>query len=73
MPYVTVGREAARHLEEDMPTAYEFVAREIGVSRRAEAEEAALSTAVRLAARQRRLQRRLERARAQLDAQSLSG
>jgi len=45
-----------------MPTAYdELVAREIGVSRRAEAEAAVLSTAVRLAARQRRLQRRLER------------
>ncbi len=56
-----------------MPTAYEFVAREIGVSRRAEAEEAALSTVVRLAARERRLQRRLERARGRLNAQNLSG
>ncbi len=51
-----------------MPTAYEFLAREIGVSRRAEAEEAALSTAVRLAARERRLQRRLARVHGQLNA-----
>ena len=53
-----------------MLTAEEFVAREIGVSRRAEAEEAALSTVARLAARQRRLERRLERAQGRLTAQS---
>lgn len=37
------------------------VAREIGVARRAEARDAALSTAVRLARRQKRLSRRIER------------
>ena len=37
------------------------VARGIGVSRRAEAKEAALSSAVRLANRERRLQARLAR------------
>ena len=37
------------------------VAREIGVSRRAEAREAALGTAVRLARRQDRLQARIQR------------
>ena len=57
-----------------MPTAYdELVARAIGVSRRAEAEEAALSTAARLASRQRRLQRRLERVHGRLSARSLDG
>ncbi|CAN5550512.1 MAG: hypothetical protein H0V23_10905 [Nocardioidaceae bacterium] len=55
-----------------MPTAYEYLAREIGVSRRAEAEEAALSTAVRLATRERRLQRRLERVHGHLSAHALS-
>jgi len=45
-----------------MLTAYgELVAREMGVSRRAEAEAAAMSTSIRLVARQRRLERRLER------------
>ena len=54
-----------------MPTAYdELVTRAIGVSRRAEAEEATLSTAARLASRQRRLQRRLERVHEQLGARS---
>jgi len=55
-----------------MPTGYEYLAREIGVSRRAEAEEAALSTAVRLAARERRLQRRLDRVRGHLSAHQFS-
>lgn len=66
------ANERPQYLEEDMPTAYEFVAREIGVSRRAEAEEAALSTAVRLAARERRLQRRLDRVHGQLNARPYS-
>ncbi|MBA2456097.1 MAG: hypothetical protein H0V48_06120 [Nocardioidaceae bacterium] len=55
-----------------MPTAYESVAREIGVSRRAEADEAALSAAVRLGARERRLQRRLERVNGRLAARAFS-
>ena len=55
-----------------MLTAEEFVAREIGVSRRAEAEEAALSTAVRLAARERRLQRRLQRVHGRLSGRSFT-
>ncbi len=55
-----------------MPTAYEYLAREIGVSRRAEAEEAALSTAVRLATRERRLQRRLDRVQGHLSARTFS-
>jgi len=59
-------------LEEDMFTAYEVLAREIGASRRAEAEEAALSTAVRLAARERRLQRRLDRVHGRLSGQNIS-
>ncbi|MDX6298194.1 MAG: hypothetical protein QOI51_2051 [Nocardioidaceae bacterium] len=37
------------------------LAREIGVARRAEAREVALSTAVRLARRQKRLNKRIER------------
>lgn len=55
-----------------MFTAYEVLAREIGASRRAEAEEAALSTAVRLAARERRLQRRLDRVHGRLSGQNIS-
>jgi hypothetical protein len=55
-----------------MLTAHEFLAREFGVSRRAEAEEAALSTAVRLAARERRLQRRLQRVQGRLSSRSFT-
>lgn len=55
-----------------MSTAYEYLAREIGVSRRAEAEEAALSTAARLTTRQRRLQRRLDRVNGRLSARAFS-
>lgn len=53
-----------------MPTVYEYLAREIGVSRRAEAEEAALSTAARLGARERRLQRRLEKVHARINVRA---
>jgi hypothetical protein len=45
------------------------VAREIGVSRRAEARESELSAAVRLANRQRRLQHRIQRLQGQLSGQ----
>ena len=55
-----------------MLTAEEFVAREIGVSRRAEAEEANLSTVARLAARERRLQRRLQRVHGRLSARDFT-
>ncbi len=55
-----------------MFAAYEYLAREIGVSRRAEAEEAALSTAARLATRERRLQRRMERLHGRLSPRSFS-
>jgi hypothetical protein len=45
------------------------VAREIGVSRRAEARESALSAAVRLANRERRLSSRRQRAEERLSGQ----
>jgi hypothetical protein len=45
------------------------VAREIGVSRRAEARESELTAAIRLANRQRRLQRRIQRLNGQLAGQ----
>jgi len=44
------------------------VAREVGVSRRAEARESELVSAARLARRQRRLERRIERLHAHLAA-----
>jgi len=44
-----------------MFAAHELLPREIGVSRRAEAAQAALTTAARLAARERRLHRRQQR------------
>jgi hypothetical protein len=47
------------------------VAREIGVTRRAEARESVLLAAARLARRQRRIDRRLQRIDEQLAGQSL--
>ncbi len=48
------------------------VAREIGVSRRAEARESVLSAAVRLANRERRLQRRRQRIEERLAGQGFN-
>jgi hypothetical protein len=62
-----VGRRADENTEEVMLTAPD-VAREVGVSRRAEARESELISAARLARRQRRLERRIERLHAHLAA-----
>lgn len=59
----------AQKAEEDMLTAPD-VAREIGVSRRAEARESVLQASARLARRERRIQRRRQRLDEQLAGQS---
>ncbi|MGI8576532.1 MAG: hypothetical protein ACR2KG_01145 [Nocardioidaceae bacterium] len=65
--YTEMGSREPEQPEDTMSTATD-VAREIGVSRRAEAKQAALSAAVRLAKRERRLQARIERLNASLSS-----
>ena len=64
MSYVTISSQEPKS-EEVMLTATD-VAREIAASRRAEAHEAALGTAVRLARRKKRLNKRIQRIDEQL-------
>lgn len=67
----TPRRAPAQRVEEDMLTAPD-VAREIGVSRRAEARESVLLAAARLARRERRLQRRIHRLDERMSGQSFT-
>ena len=61
---------ALRHItqssEEPVLNSLDLVAHEIGMSRRASAEQSAVRTAVRLASREQRLNRRLQRVTGQL-------
>jgi hypothetical protein len=63
----TSTRRVDDELEEAMLTAPD-VAREVSVSRRAEARESELVSAARLARRQQRLERRIERLNSRLAA-----